>query len=73
VSDRVCPVPGCGAPAKNGHLMCRSCWFKVPKYLRIAVNRTWKNFRAGGFGLQGKRADYERACEGAIAAVVQRR
>ena len=71
--SRACPVPGCGAPAKNGHLMCRTCWFIVPKYIRLSVNRTWRTFRKGGFGLTGKRADYERACQGAIDFVEQHR
>jgi hypothetical protein len=73
VSGRFCPVPGCGAPAKNGHLMCRSCWFQVPAFMRASVNRTWKNFRAGGFGLRAKRDDYDAACKRAIDAVVERR
>jgi hypothetical protein len=73
MTERICPVPGCGATAKSGHLMCRACWFTVPPYIRASVNRTWRAFSRGGFGLKQKREDYDRACQGAIAAVVQRR
>jgi hypothetical protein len=73
VSGRVCPVPGCGAPAKNGHLMCRTCWDCVPRFMRASVNTRWKHFRKGGFGLQRKRADYEAACAAAIKVSEERR
>lgn len=73
MSGRTCPVPGCGAPAKNGHLMCRPCWDLVPRFIQLAINRAWKNVRRGGFGMAGKRADYERHCQGAVKLVEAKR
>lgn len=43
--ERPCPIPGCKAQTKPGHLMCKPHWFSVPQPLRAAVNRTWANFR----------------------------
>jgi len=40
-----CPVPLCGGTAKRGHLMCRSCWSRVPRQLQAHVVRSWRAYR----------------------------
>lgn len=62
-----CPT-GCGRHAQPGHLMCRTCWYKVPANLRADVWRTWKAWRRRN----ATEADFERyheAREAAIASV----
>jgi hypothetical protein len=65
MSDK-CPT-GCGRIRKPDHLMCRTCWFKVPTALRGEVWRTWRRYMrtASGHDLQR----YEQAREAAIASV----
>ncbi|GAB4184136.1 MAG: hypothetical protein OHK0024_24210 [Thalassobaculales bacterium] len=46
MSPRPCPVPGCGAPIRRGHLMCHGCWHNVPRGAQGAVNAAWR--RVGG-------------------------
>jgi hypothetical protein len=39
-----CQIPGCAAPRKTGHLMCRTHWFELPENLReqlMASHRAW--------------------------------
>ena len=39
--------PSCaGAPPRKGQLLCKTCWFSVPKALQNKVWSTWKAFRA---------------------------
>ena len=38
---RPCPVPMCGNTARQGHLMCRSCWGAVPVPTQRTVNSSW--------------------------------
>jgi len=40
MSDHHCHALGCKNPCPPAHLMCRSCWWKVPGQLRNEVNRT---------------------------------
>jgi len=40
-----CPVFLCTAGIRHGHLMCGSCWSRVPKALQVSVNRTWSAYR----------------------------
>ncbi|MGH9248017.1 MAG: hypothetical protein ACRD0W_00635 [Acidimicrobiales bacterium] len=62
-----CPT-GCGRHARPGHLMCRTCWYKVPAALRSAVWRTWRRYdRIGSSEDDFER--YEQAREAAIASV----
>jgi hypothetical protein len=39
---RTCPVPGCATQHKRSLLMCGWHWKLVPKHLRDAVWRTYK-------------------------------
>ena len=71
MTARTCPVPGCGAGLRPGHLMCRPCWRNVPRKLQIAVNHSWTAFRSGRgeFATFGaRRKSYDDACSAAIAA-----
>jgi hypothetical protein len=38
-----CPVKHCPFPARDGEVMCRDDWFRVPKRLRDNV---WTQFKA---------------------------
>lgn len=40
-----CPVSLCGAGIRPGHLMCRTCWSRVPRTLQTGVNRAWATYR----------------------------
>lgn len=40
-----CPVSLCGAGIRHGHLMCRTCWSRVPRALQTSVNQTWSAYR----------------------------
>lgn len=42
---RPCPVPMCGNPARQGHLLCRSCWGAVPADVQRLVNTNWRAVR----------------------------
>ncbi len=77
MSARTCPVPGCGAPLKHGHLLCKGCWFAVPAAERRAVHSTWRKFR---YRLDGDDAEaqvaalatYREATDAAIAIAAAR-
>ncbi len=43
---RPCPVNGCWHDRDPAHVMCRACWFTVPKTLRDDVWRTYRAFGA---------------------------
>lgn len=45
MSARECPVDGCENERDPAHVMCKSCWFTVPKAIRDDV---WRTFRARG-------------------------
>jgi hypothetical protein len=47
IECRLCPVPGCAAPLRLGHLMCKPCWGSVPRVEQAAVNQTWTAVRSG--------------------------
>lgn len=36
-----CPV-GCGRARRDGHLMCGSCWRRVPASAQREVYRSWR-------------------------------
>lgn len=40
---KACRVRTCPETAKRGQLMCRDHWFAVPRPLRTAINRTWRD------------------------------
>lgn len=40
-----CPIFLCTAGTRHGHLMCSSCWSRVPRALQVGVNRTWSAYR----------------------------
>lgn len=42
--DHHCHYPGCGKPCPPAMWGCRSCWFKLPKYLR---DKIWATYRIG--------------------------
>lgn len=42
---RECPVAGCAHTREPSHVMCRTCWYTVPKELRDEV---WRTYRAYG-------------------------
>lgn len=39
---RTCPA--CGGALPHGRLLCKGCWFVVPRKLRGDVNRSWRAF-----------------------------
>ena len=45
IERRKCPVPGCGASLRLGHLLCKPCWAAVPRAEQAAVNQTWTILR----------------------------
>lgn len=44
MTARACPA--CGTAIPRGLLLCKGCWFAVPRKLRGDVNRTWRAFNA---------------------------
>lgn len=40
-----CPT-GCGRQRTAGHLLCKTCWTRVPPQLQTEVNQTWRKYRA---------------------------
>lgn len=44
MSVRTCPA--CGTAIPRGLLLCKGCWFAVPRKLRGDVNRSWRAFTA---------------------------
>lgn len=70
-----CPVAGCGAPLRDGHLMCRAHWSMVPADLRCDIPeafRRWRRHvdRRGDITLIfGARAQYQVLVEDAVVAV----
>jgi hypothetical protein len=61
-----CPT-GCGRAVEDGHLMCKTCWFKVPAGLRAQV---WSRFRR--YQRSGQLRDlqrYQQARDDAIASI----
>lgn len=61
-----CPT-GCGRKVQPGHLMCRTCWFRVPAGLRADVWRTWKRYQRNETSVNFEA--YRDAREAAIASV----
>ena len=41
----ICAVPGCERERRPDQVMCRTCWYKVPKGLQ---NRLWTAYRTHG-------------------------
>lgn len=71
---RTCPIPGCGAGLRAGHLMCGGCWRRVPRRLQTAVNQSWARYQdarrpGNAEALSAARGNYEAAAAGAIGAV----
>lgn len=66
-NDR-CPVPHCSNRVRSKQLlMCRSCWFRVPKELRDRVWTTWRLYLRQRQFLDLLK-DYKDARNAAIAA-----
>lgn len=42
--SRLCPIPGCGAALKPGHLMCLQHWSSITVVQRREVNAALKSF-----------------------------
>jgi hypothetical protein len=62
------PCPGCGArQVRSGRLLCKPCWFTVPKELRDRVWFWWDSFQHQGD--RNARAKYASAAAAAIASV----
>src|SRR5260370_1271360 len=78
---RLCPAPGCGAPLRLGHLVCKPCWYAVPKAEQHAVNQSWTALRAAMRGVtrqnlpayREKMAQYRTATEAAIVSAQRAR
>lgn len=43
MNTHICPVPGGDREVPNGMLMCPRHWYTVPKPLRTALYRAWRN------------------------------
>lgn len=73
VGARRCPIDGCAAPLKDGHLMCRAHWSMVPVALRAEVRDSWATYlrlvRADPFVAPGALVKYRLAVAGATAFV----
>lgn len=64
----LCPT-GCGRLVASGHLMCRPCWYRVPKPLQADVYRTLRTWRAGDYEAGDAAKAYRAARDAAIASV----
>lgn len=78
MTARQCPVPMCGAAVRQGHLMCRDCWSRVPRPLQAAVNQSWALYRQRlmpgmADARVAARKGYDNACAGAIGAAEESR
>lgn len=67
-----CPA-GCGREQQASRVMCRSCWFSVPRALRTPVWNSWNEYtraRHAGDMTQAHQAlrRYRAAREAAIAS-----
>lgn len=64
-----CPVAGCGAKRKAGHLLCGECWRRVPKNLQMAVNQRWLAYQRAGIDTTlARRREYLAAADEATKA-----
>lgn len=61
MADRECPVDGCVERHDRKMLMCRKHWYSVPKPLRDAL---WKAYREEGV-LSDEYIEARQACIGA--------
>lgn len=66
--DGTCARPDCGMPTAEGHLMCRTHWWLVPRPLRTKV---WGAYRAWEHG-RGDLEVLRAAQQEAVDAVVRR-
>jgi len=64
---RTCPIPGCGAGLRSGHLMCLRHWRMVPQPKQREVNRTWRYLRK--VGTRKSIVEYEASVKAAIDAI----
>jgi hypothetical protein len=64
---RPCPVEGCPNERDPAHVTCRRCWGLVPKILRDAVWRTFKDYGAWDDRSAQAREDAIEAAEEALA------
>ncbi|MEO6604319.1 MAG: hypothetical protein ABIN55_01775 [Aeromicrobium sp.] len=62
-----CPT-GCGRSVLAGHLMCRTCWGKVPRDLQQRVYGTWRAWKSD-LDDQALMSEYREARDNALAAV----
>ncbi|GAB4181968.1 MAG: hypothetical protein OHK0024_21070 [Thalassobaculales bacterium] len=71
---RRCPVPGCGADLRAGHLMCRPCWANVPRAAQQQVHAAWRAIKSAPLSdCLGQMRAYREAADAAIAAAEVRR
>ena len=61
-----CPT-GCGRSVEDGHLMCKTCWFKVPAGLRAQVWSRWRRYLRSAAPKDWER--YLQARDDAIASI----
>lgn len=48
MSTHLCPVPGGDREVQAGRLMCSAHWYSVPKPLRRALWRAWRDGKGMG-------------------------
>ncbi len=66
MSGRTCPA--CGTAIPRGKLLCKGCWFAVPRKLRDEVNRSWRAFLvAEGQARMTALSNYRLAADAATA------
>lgn len=67
----------CGNAARQGHLLCRSCWGAVPADVQRQVNTAWAALRVAlrmrSTRVREHMATYRKASEAAIAAAERSR
>lgn len=74
MTGSICPVPGCGAPRKRGHAMCRGCWGTAGQFHKRNVGRRWREFQRAQLDDKIPALNlYRAALDLAIADVVARR
>lgn len=61
--------PACGKAIPRSLLLCKGCWFSVPRRLRGDVNRTWRafNLAEGSAARLAALTHYRSAAEAATA------
>jgi hypothetical protein len=48
-----CPAPGCESDVPDDMLACRKDWYRIPKPLRTAIWRAWRQGEGAGSAEHG--------------------